>query len=203
LSDSLIEYNLDQINLNSLDKSLLIIHSNSIQKLSREFNNTLRFSGLVDGIPSYTKFLDSVYRCDFSSFIDGVPEYPSELDSNEIGVFHPISPEFYTELKLGWVPDLNVDLGYDLNKINIYQLIFVYALSNFILRYKYKLLHVISPLGSLKSLISEFQVKYPIYKSISIKSYRSEFNSIYVELDTYLNSLTNSESIKLNFNLKI
>lgn len=205
LSDSLIEYSPSDIDTEVLDRELLImsITKGDISKLFKEFTNTIRFTGTLNGIPCYTEFLSSLYNCNFDLLLSGVPEVTESLPSSGMGIWHPEVDEFYNILDIGDTPEFNHEFNFDLSKVTVFHIFYSLAISKFILRYRYRMLFTNASIGKLRNLLNDFSARFSIINSIEIDSYESTDNNLSIELATKLNAILNYKEIIINFNLEI
>ena len=206
LSDSLTEFNSYELDFSKLNKELLIISRNTdLSQLTQDYPNTLKFTGLIDGYPCYIPFLNSIYTCKFGDLLDGVPNSDSEFNFDIYNIWNPKIDEYYNYIESFDLSEFASNLGLSLDKISIYQLFYVMALSKFILRYKSDLLFTLPSItiSKLNLLINKFISNFEIFRSVEIVNSELEDNKVNIELSTQLNSVLKNKEIMLNFNLEI
>lgn len=207
LSDSLANFDLTKLNTSLLDRELIFANinkSSNLNQLKNDYENVIKFSGTVDGLPAYIQFVSSLYNCSFSDELEGVPKLPEGIDLSVYDVWHPKSEELHNYLDSYELSSFIRDLGLPLSKITIYHLFYIMALSIFILRYRRNLLFVdpVATVAGLRMMITNFTSKFGVFYLSDIESSVIQDNNVSVVISTYLNSILKYKEIKLNFKLE-
>jgi hypothetical protein len=102
------------------------------------------------------------------------------------------------------MPEFNVNLKFDLNRVMVFHVLYAMAISKFILRYKARLLYTTNAaIGKLRSLLNDFRYKFPAISELEVESAKEGGNDVTVGIRTSLVSILRYKSITLNFNLEI
>lgn len=204
LSDTLYEYNLNEVDLSKLNKEILFASKlNNIDQLKDEYINVVKFTGTLNNLPVYVSFINTLANCDFGQFLSGVPNNEDLSPYINFNVWVPNKVEFYNVLDTVPVTGFNYDLGVNLDNITTFHIFYSLAISKFLLRYKYQYLFTLNAVSKIRDLLNKFKVKFSIINSLNIEDYEQIGNDLNITLNTKLNAILKYNSVILNFKIII